>query len=147
MATRRYFDGNVLREVELPDPPLPVASTTLRQDTSIHTMLAPTDMSGAPTRLPDRPVEGSPAQELKDAWAAGAGKVETPQVETPQVEVQVPPTDRPVEADPTIPNDTWTKAELGEYITANGGEKLGTNENKDVFLAKALSVYETAKLA
>ena len=138
MATKSYFDGNVLTTVEVPDRPLPV---DVRGDTSVHALLAETaekPADGSPVAIPEQPAPSTAAtalQELKDSWSNGA----SPTQPSP------PETDTP--ADPSIPNDTWTKAELGDYIVTNGGEKLGSNENKDVFLAKALGVYETAKLA
>lgn len=138
MATKSYFDGNVLTTVEVPDRPLPV---DVRGDTSVHALLAETaekPADGSPVAIPEQPATSTAAtalQELKDSWSNGASPTQPPP----------PETDTP--ADPSVPNDAWTKARLGLYVTEHTGEKIGTNENHDVFLAKALAVYETQKLA
>ena len=63
MATKSYFDGTVLRTVEVPDRPLPV---DVRGDTSVHALLAetaekPADASLAPAFRASATISRAPA--------------------------------------------------------------------------------------
>lgn len=155
--------------------PTNVDPDTLPVDAAAFPDLRPTDGAQAMTKFPDRiPGSGEGAGvgqrsglTLRDAWENNPDRVGTTQVETvqsgeigeraavapplgPQADVdrtQGGSTTSPEPVAGEKPDDTWTKAQLGEYITANGGEAPAESELKAVFLEKATETYDTKQLA
>lgn len=138
MGTQSFFNGSYLETVETPDLPLPdVLNVTAR---SALDALGVGDEPGRTATVKAEaidklaPTPTPAAGGLRDEWAE-------PPTTTPA------PGSVPLDAaDADVPSEEWTKSKLGAYIEANSDERLGTNENKDVFLAKALDIYETLQL-
>lgn len=151
--------------------PTNVDPETLVVDAARLPDLKPTDGALPVTKFPDRvPGTGEGAGlgqrsglTLRDAWENNPDRVGVAPVDSVQsgeigsAAAVAPSTDvdrvaggstsSPAPAEGEPPDDTWTKAQLGEYITANGGEAPAEAELKAVFLEKAIEVHATKSLS
>lgn len=188
MAVKKYFDGNVLREVELPNRRLPGVLAVNNDHlsplnpTGADPALLPVDVSELPDLKPTagahpsrkfpEPLPGSgegagvgqpSGRAIADPWAnnplrdpgtaenlqrgpigSKVGAQEADATSASQEGTQGGSGDT---TDTREPDDHWTKAELGDYIEANGGERPADSEQKEVFIAKAQEVHSTKQLA
>lgn len=146
--------------------PTHVDPETLLVDAARVPNLRPTDGAMGVTKFPDRPPgsgEGAGVGQrsgltLRDAWENNPDRIGQAQVESAQsgpIGSAVLDPLAQVDADRTVggstqspaplageaPDESWTKAQLAEYIALNGGEAPADTELKAVFLAKATEVH------
>lgn len=149
--------------------PTNVDPNTLAIDAARVPDLRPTDGAGPATKFPDRPPgDGQGAGvgqvsglSLRDVWENNPDRIGKFTVDTVQSgpvgsAAAVAPTadvDRvvggstksPAPASDEKPDDTWTKAQLHEFI-GEGAPPLASTRHEDL-LAAALEAYETKQLA